>query len=64
MLEVVYDCIATGVTRVVLMAVVLQCGNQMEKTTTLLLFLDSAFQRTETNARHGHQRLSREYSSG
>jgi hypothetical protein len=31
MLEIVQVRIATGVTRVVLMAVVLRCGNQMEK---------------------------------
>jgi hypothetical protein len=31
MLEMVHDRIATGVTRVALMAVVLRCGKQMEK---------------------------------
>ena len=36
------------------MAVVLRCGKQMEKTTTLSLFLDSLFPKTEKAYIFGH----------
>jgi hypothetical protein len=47
MVETVHGRIAAGETTVVSTAAVLRYGKQMEKTTTLMLFLDSLFPKIE-----------------
>jgi hypothetical protein len=60
MVEMVHDRIAAGETTVVSTAAVLRCGKQMEKTTTLQLFLDSLSPKTEKLSLEGAMDQSRD----
>jgi hypothetical protein len=53
MFEMVHGRIAAGETTVVSTAAVLRCGKQMEKTATLILFLDSHFPKTQFGRGYG-----------